>query len=328
MSKVVMIGASGHWQYARDGLQAFKEAAIAGIAPGSEDEDCTQPTAALGLSKGQLFADYRQMLDQIRPDVAIVNPRFYLNGQVLGECMQRGVHCFVEKPITFYLKELKRLRRVQQQTNVQVCSMMAYRYNPAFYELYRQVQAGAIGEPLLITAQKSYRLGRRPEWMHSREFFGGLVLWVGIHAIDWLHWITGGGLETVTALQTTKGNRNHGEMESSALCLYKLANGGQASINMDYLRPGKAPTHGDDRLRVAGEKGLLEIMNDRLVLTTHEHEPGELPLAPPVNIFADFLRQVNGQGLCRISTTDVFEVAETAIKSRMAADREKTIKLT
>ena len=47
-------------------------------------------------------------------------------------------------------------------------------------------------------------------------------------------------------------------METATASVLQLDNGGLATLRVDYFRPETAPTHGDDRLRLAGTKGIVE----------------------------------------------------------------------
>jgi len=240
--------------------------------------------------------------------------------------MERGIHCFVEKPICFNLEELEDIERLSAKGEAQIAAMMYYRYQPAFDAAIQAVRAGKIGEPLLITAQKSYKMGVKPAWMHSRAKFGGIIPWVGSHAIDLVYLLTGGELAAVTAETSTEGNRGFGDVESAALCCYTLNNGGSASINIDYLRPESALTHGDDRLRVAGEKGVVEVLNEKAFLLTDDGE-AELLLSDEVSIYADFIGQIAKGVACRIPAKDVFGVAKLCIQTQNAAHLNRAISL-
>ena len=198
--------------------------------------------------------------------------------------------------------------------------MRALRYNPAIYAAHEVYKKNIIGEPLLITAQKSYKLGTRPDFYKKRKTYGGTILWVGIHAIDWVYWFTEGGIRDIDAGHTRKFNNNHGELESAALIFYRLKNGGLAGINIDYLRPDKASTHGDDRIRIAGEKGIIEVMNNKALLITSNEET-EIALQPEKNIFSEFVNQILNKDKCLVSAEDTFRVTELAIKSQNAADK-------
>ena len=52
-------------------------------------------------------------------------------------------------------------------------------------------------------------------------------------------------------------------------------------MNLDYYRPAGAPSHGDDRIRLAGTEGVLEVSGGKVTLITAEEtqvwEPKEAP---------------------------------------------------
>ncbi|MDT8391756.1 MAG: Gfo/Idh/MocA family oxidoreductase [Lentisphaeria bacterium] len=323
MKSIVIIGASGHWPYAIRGLGAYADARLVGIAPGlAEETDQVKTTFKDQLSAGvPFFADHTTMLDQIRPDVAVINPYFYLNGPITIQCLERGIHCYTEKPLTFYREELDTIKALISEKGLRLSTMLAYRYRPAFQAVVQAVKEGRIGAPIQIAAQKSYKSGPKPEWQHRRSQFGGLIGWVGSHALDWINWVTDNGVGEVMALETTRDNHGNGEMESSAIVMMRLDNGGQAAANIDYLRPRGADSHGDDRLRIAGGKGVVEVLNGQAKLLTHDHGEEELPLEEPLEMFAEFLKTIGAPSHpYRQTHEDVFALTELCIRAQEAAD--------
>ena len=99
--------------------------------------------------------------------------------------------------------------------------------------------------------------------------------------------------------------------------------------NLDYLRPESAPTHGDDRLRIAGSEGVLEVFGaeDRVHLITGLDGPRELELPEPVDFFADFLDELSGKGEHLISQADAFRLTEICLKAREAAETGQWVPL-
>lgn len=322
MKKIVIIGASGHWPYAIRGLYAYPEARIVGIAPGrAEEMDTIKATFESQLSGGvPLFDDYLTMLDEVEPDVAVINPYFYLNGAITIQCLERGIHCYTEKPITFYRDELEHIQALVAAKDLKLSSMLNYRYVPAFYAAFCAIKDGRIGTPIQITAQKSYKSGPKLEWQHSRKQFGGLISWVGSHALDWINWVTDNGIGEIKAMETTQDNHGNGEMESSSIVLMRLKNGGQAAANIDYLRPKGAPSHGDDRLRVAGIDGVIEVQNGKTTLVTADGVE-TLPLEAPKQMFAEFLKTLDDPTTpYRQSLDDVYALTDVCIRAQEAAD--------
>lgn len=325
--KAAIIGTSGHIDLALEVRDRMPQVTFVGVAPGSADEDAREFFVdQLEASLIPWYDDYRRMLDREKPDLAVVAPFFFLQSRIASECLERGIHVFVEKPMAVSAEQLERLRRAHAAGRAALCPMLAYRYHPAFHAAWRAIQEGLVGEPLLITAQKSYKLGSRHPMYTHRATYGGTIPWVAIHAIDWIHWFTGGRMTEVSAAHTASGNRGHGEMESSGSCFYRLANSGSAILSFDYFRPPGAPTHGDDRVRVAGDKGIVEIANGEAVLLGPE-QPRRLEKEEPVSLFQDFVRSIEQGTTPRITAAEAFAVTEIALRTREAADTKAPVML-
>ena len=319
--KIGMIGGIGHNGYVFDGVRASAGAVIVGVAPGPGEANAD--TLARRVERldqtPKVFTDYRTMLDEQKPDIVTIACHYADHAGVAIDAIERGCHVFVEKPMATTFEDLDRLERAFKNAKVQLSCMLGLRYEPAFTTAWRAVEHGAIGEVRLMTAQKSYKLGRRPAWNHDRDRFGGTIPWVGSHAIDWLHWFTGAQFERVYATHSTIGNRDHGELEATALCHFSMANAVFGGVNIDYLRPAKASSHGDDRIRLAGTNGVMEVSAGRAHLID-EHGPQDLPLEPKREIFAEFIDQVEGTATSLISADDAFLTTKACLLARQSAD--------
>lgn len=324
--KAAIIGTSGHIDLALEVRDRLPQLSFVGIAPGSADEDAREfYVDQLEPSLIPFYEDYHRMLDREKPQVVVVAPFFFLQSRIACECLERGIHVFVEKPMAVSQDQLERLRRAHALGKADLCPMLFYRYHPAFHAAWRALNEGLIGEPILITAQKSYKLGSRHAMYTHRATYGGTIPWVAIHGIDWIHWFSGGGITQVAASHTAAGNRGHGEMESSGACLFRLANSGCATLTFDYFRPGSAQTHGDDKVRIAGEKGVLEVAGGEATLFTHDAPPRRLEKEEQLSLFQEFIRHVQEGTAMRITAEDAFTVSELALRSREAADARSTI---
>ena len=108
-----------------------------------------------------------------------------------------------------------------------------------------------------------------------------------------------------------------------------MSNGGTAMINIDYLRPEKATTHGDDRLRVIGSEGVLEIKDSgkRVELISSSHEPFDIPLPEEKSFFADFVGELRGEGRHILSPEEPFEMTRVALLAHQSAKQNRIITL-
>ncbi len=321
-----MIGGIGHNGYVFDGVRASTGARIVGVAPGPAEKDAdslARQAERIGQSP-KVFDDYRHMLDDEKPDIVSIACHYADHAAVAIEVIERGHHVFIEKPIATTLEDFDRLERAFQNAHVQLSCMLGLRYEPAFTTAWRAVDHGAIGEVRLMTAQKSYKLGARPAWTHDRDRYGGTIPWVGSHAIDWLHWFSGAPFERVFATHSTRANHDHGALEATALCHFTMANEVFGGVNIDYLRPLKAPSHGDDRIRVAGTAGVIEVAAGRAHLID-EHGPRDLELEPKREIFAEFIDQVEGSAMSLISAEDALLTTKACLLARQSADEGRVV---
>lgn len=326
--KVCMIGSTGHTKYVLNGLEEYKEAELVGIAPGSAGESMDDLYKRAGRSgfNPKLFENYMEMLDILKPDVVAVACHFHNHASVTVQAMSRGIHVFVEKPVATTLEDLDLVKEAYRCSGVQLATMFGIRYKPAFLTAKKLISEGKIGTVRLMNAQKSYRLNERSELFHNRDTYGGTIPWVGSHAIDWMYWLSGEQFCSVYATHSTKANRDHKDLEATALCHFTFGNEVYGSASIDYLRPQQAPTHADDRIRVVGTNGVLEVKEEKVFLINDEFEGiQEMPLLPPQEILADFLRQLDGTGTCIISAEDSFMVTEACLKARQSADEGRIV---
>ncbi|TDF93181.1 Gfo/Idh/MocA family protein [Paenibacillus piri] len=327
--QLAIIGSTGHINYVMDGLRELPEVRLVGVSPGSEGEPIGKLTerAAREGHEPTVYADYRELLDKARPDVVAVACFFHDHAKIAAEALRRGIHVFVEKPVATSLDDLAMLREAYRNAGgAQLAAMFGIRYNPAFYTAWHAVRDGAVGGIRLMHAQKSYRLGSRGEHFKRRETYGGTIPWVGSHAIDWVHWFSGARFETVYASHSAMHNQGNGELEMSAACQFTMSGQIAATVSIDYLRPAAAPTHGDDRIRIAGTEGVLEVRGGQVLLINGEQEgERELPLLPKADIFADFVRQIAGTGTCLVSAEQSFYVTEACLKAVISADENRVV---
>lgn len=321
MLRVCIIGGSGHYRYVLEGLDA--RVALVGYAAGSDGEDLGKLAAMLqerGIA-APCFDDWRDMLDAVQPDIVAVNSHFGDHARINSECLQRGHHVFSEKPVATTLEDLATLIEAHDASGKHFAAMFGIRCKPWFLTAHAAIQTGRIGEVRLMHAQKSYKLGKRPAFFARRERSGGLIPWVGSHAIDWLQWLSGESFISVAASHSRAHNSGNGDLEVSAQCLFQMSNDVAATVSIDYLRPGTAPSHDDDRIRIAGTRGVLEVRDGKTLLLNDEAEGvQQLPLLPEQSIFASFVDQVLGTGLCIVSSDDAFSATYASLMAREAAD--------
>lgn len=319
--KLCMIGCRGHYGIVLDDLPALPEIEVAGISSGCGDavSPLKEACAKLGRSPAE-YGDWRRMLDELRPDIVCIDGPFELHAEMCEEALKKGIHVVCEKPIALEIAGLRRIERAFTEAGgVHLTAMMNLRYNPAFLSAWKAVKGGAVGKLKSIYTRKSYKLGKRSDFFKSRPSYGGTIPWVGAHSIDWTCWFSGSKFKTVRAIHTCEDNSGNGALEVAAQCQFTMENGVMALADIDYLRPAGASTHGDDRIRVAGTKGVVEVAGGRALIID---AAGERELEPVQggSVFVDFVRQIQGRSASLIGAGDVFAVTEACLLARESAD--------
>lgn len=315
--KAVVIGGSGHFEYA---LVDNNLVQLVAFAPGHNSEDLSRIASALPHLKS--YVDYRQMLDAEAPDIAVINPHFNLNGAIVLECLKRNIHCFCEKPVSLESAELEAIEEAYERANVHLGTMMIHRYEPWFNAAREAIVAGEIGRPIQVSAQKSYKMGLKAGWMQKKEQFGGIIPWVGAHALDLAYWMVGSAFKMDGAQQTVFGNAGQGQVESAAQVQFSWDEEGFGMLLLDYLRPGNSHSHGDDRIRVVGEHGIIEVMHSKAQMLSQTMGAKELAPIEGVGLFEDFVHQVATGNATRLSAKESFNVARWCIEAEALATKQ------
>jgi predicted dehydrogenase len=326
--KVAFIGLKGHQGVA---LGQIKEAGctLAGVC---DDHDASLAAVAkwpAATPETRVFTDFRLLLDTAKPDIVVEAGTDNQRAAIIAACAERGIHVLAEKPLAFTIEELDELQNAVKAHGIHLSMLLTMRFEGAYRLVREQVAAGAVGTVCQASMQKSYRLGNRPEWQRSKDTFSGIIPFIGIHALDLIRWTSGREFNAAMAFQGNTGHPELGDMEDNACVALKLDNGGSAAVRLDYCRPAAAPTHGDDRLRIAGTDGVIESLDcgSRVNLITATGKPRELALPPAGRQFVNFVRSIENREACAVPAADCFRMTEVVLKIRDAARQGAAVSL-
>ena len=323
--RIGCVGAWGHLDSVLQELEGFPDSRVEVVALAK-----VLPEEDFGgfRVKAPLFDDYRVMLREVRPDVVVVSTRLDLITPIAIEAAGTGCHLICEKPLALAHEGLSALAEAVRVNKVQCIAMLGARVNPVLAAAKRLVEEGVIGEVVLANARKSYKWGTRPEWFGRRAVYGGTIGWVGIHGLDFIHTVTGQDFTQVAAMQSNKVHPERPDCEDNAVLAMKLANGGHATLSMDYLRPQAAATHGNDYLRVVGSKGVLEadMSNGRLIVTTQDCSEREVATGAAGPFYAEFYEHLlAGRKEPVADKRKAFYLTHVALCARDSADEGKIV---
>jgi len=280
------------------------------------------------LATAQPYQHWRHLIEHAMMDVCCVAGESGGRVEPLLALIERGVHVVSEKPLVTTLADLERLRAAFAKSRSQVTMLLELRHQPKNVRVREIIQRGDIGEVCQVTTQKSYKWGQRAEWFGSRARLGGTIPYIGIHSLDTIRWVTGLDFIHLAAIHGKIARPEMGETECHASVLGEMSNGASVTARIDYLRPAKAPTHGDDRLRVVGTKGVVEVNEgDETISLIAGDKMERIPFGETENLFVEFVKFLRGGAVPRITADDCLRSTEIALRAREAADETRMIAL-
>lgn len=140
------------------------------------------------------FADYRQMIDELRPQAVIVSSPVTLHEQMCLHALDRGCHVLVEKPLSNSIESCRRIMERAKEQGLSLGVGFNHRFYPAIQYLVQMLRDGTIGaiDHLRIYGGHDGINNFRADWMYKSELSGGgCMMDVGIHMTDLARFIAG-----------------------------------------------------------------------------------------------------------------------------------------
>ncbi|HIS68619.1 MAG TPA: Gfo/Idh/MocA family oxidoreductase [Candidatus Gallacutalibacter stercoravium] len=324
--RIGIVGGAGHGGTAVEAAARLAQETYCGYCPSYAGEDLT--ALEEGMRRARLapprFSNYMELVERAQPDVLVVDSMFCDHDKITAYALRRNIHVYCDKPLALTLGGLRTLKQAARQSKATVWAMQTMRYDPWMYTAHCLMQQQAVGQVRMLHCQKSYRLGKRAPFYYDRSTFGGIIPWIAIHGIDMIRYLYPAQFLTAYARHSRLGAGNRGDLgdlELTAMCMFTMEDEVAAQVQADYLRPESAPTHGDDRVRVVGSEGMLEVRGEQVYLINKDHAGLEpIPLRTPPLIFEDFIHTLQGKGSGLFSQEESFYETQVALLARQSAD--------
>jgi len=222
------------------------------LAAGS---DISPEAVARAEEKGlQGYTDWRQMLDEIRPDaVSICTPPF-LHREMAVECLQRGIHVLCEKPMAATLEDAEALAAAAAQAKTKLMIAYCHRFHGPVMKLKEVLDTGILGRPVFFrgafTGVIQFTTNHRA---NLRMAGGGSLMDNGSHAADLYQYLLGKFARVSCRAGTLLQDM---ETDDVGIILFTGENGCFGEIIAGYSLPGELT-----EWIITGEKGILTLPN-------------------------------------------------------------------
>ena len=254
----------------------------------------------------KFYSSYTKMLDEAKPDAAIITTENDKHLEIVRACAKRHIHVSMEKPMATSAADAREMQRLAEAAGIKLMVNYWNAWVPSTHELYRRASVSRDAGPVQrIIVQyghqgpKEIGVSREfADWLYDPVKNGaGALMDFGCYGAEWAVWLKGLPARVYATSRKLKPEQ-HNAVEDDA------------TIVLDYpdstaiLEPSWSWPHGMDRVYVFGTKASLLATRDTLFTRTastqgNDNPDGErLPLTPPpreasnpIAYFVDHIRR-------------------------------------
>jgi predicted dehydrogenase len=208
------------------------------------DTDAQRVSRATAGRSIRGFATVREMLAEVRPQLASVVVPTQAHEAVAFELMAAGVNLLVEKPIAASVAAGERMAAAAERAGALLTVGHIERFNPAVQELKRRLEEGQGGEVIQVRAR---RVGPFPHRIRDV----GVIHDLAPHDIDIMRYLLGDDVEMVFADARRHINTDNEDLFVGVL---RFRRGAMGMLDINWLTPAK-----ERSLTVLCQKGMFAL---------------------------------------------------------------------
>jgi predicted dehydrogenase len=227
--KVAVIGAGAIADDHLKCLRSFSNVELVGIANRS-GHNLHHYAEKYGIRSA--YTDWQVMLDRTSPDAVWIITSIESLPGISEEVISRGHHCFIEKPVSLYSGDIKKLADLADQKKVKAMVGFNRRfYYPILQSWLLSKTAGSLCGMHIEVNEDLCRV--KEKGRHSPNVIDRWVVANSIHLIDLLD-LFGGSVDVQNIIRT-----RHDNSDGMSFHLHAYMRGGQAigSIRGDWASP-------------------------------------------------------------------------------------------
>jgi UDP-N-acetylglucosamine 3-dehydrogenase len=216
------------------------EARLVGVA----DQNETVAKAIAERYNTKAFTDYRQLLDEQRPEAVTIAVPTSCHMEIAMEVIRHGIHVLIEKPITFSVDEAKVIIEAARKAKVQLMVGHIERFNPAVIALKKHLLDDELGHVFQVDAR---RQGPLPERINDV----GVVVDLAVHDLDIMRYLT---QAEITRVYAETEHRVNSQKEDLLSGVVRLSNGTIGTLLINWITPTKIR-----EFYATGERGMFKV---------------------------------------------------------------------
>jgi predicted dehydrogenase len=225
----------------------------------------------------RVYDDLGLMLDGEAPDFVDIASPPLLHAESIRAALNSGAHVLVEKPLCLELADFRQLSRLASEKSRVLMCVHNWKYAPPYAVARRAIEQGRLGEIWFISIDRMRTEpagagGAGGKWRSSRASGGGILIDHGWHVFYLMQWLLNGAAPQ--SISARLGMIGASDVDDVADMRIVFQGGAIARAHLSW----RAPVRRTSAL-IYGERGILEIEGERVVLTERGGSVEDLSVA-------------------------------------------------
>jgi len=256
--RVGVIGRTGRGDYGHGLDVVWKDIERAEVVAVADEDAKGRAKAAKRLATNNAYADYHVMVNEQRPDIVSVAPRWIdCHRDMVLACAEAGAHVFLEKPMCRTLREADEIVAAFERKGLKLAIAHQRRYSATTERILELIGEGRLGDVLELRARGK----------EDSRGAGFDLMCLGTHTMDLMRLIAGDARwcfaevrqdgRPITKKDVREGIEGYGVVAGDEInAVYRFG-----GLVMGYFSSHRARHGASQRwgLRIYGSKGIISI---------------------------------------------------------------------
>ncbi len=204
----------------------------------------------------KFYEDYRAMLAETRPDVAVILTPHPFHAAIAIDCLEAGCHVLVEKPMAVQVAEADAMIAAAERAGCLIAENFQHRHRPDVKAARRLIGEGELGRLLHLDMTASWprtaiyykQVSWRGTWAGEG---GGVLMNQAPHNLDLICYLLGMPKRVVAWTRTIL---HRIETEDTVQAMLEWPSGTLGSLHISTAEAGRP-----ERLEIVGTGGYLQL---------------------------------------------------------------------
>jgi predicted dehydrogenase len=261
-----VIGTGGRGSHLLRGVLQQSNTKVLGLCDIKPDRLDKAATAA-AKDNPRTFTDWRRILDLKEVAAIFIATPPHLHSEMAVAALKAGKHVYCEKPIGVTAEQVRALVRAAKGSNKVFVAGQQMRSMANLREAVDKIRGGAIGEILMVKAQRHAssdlnHQGTSADWYFDVTKSGGYLIEQSVHNLDACNWVVGAHPARAAGFGGAMLYKNDPPGRTIMDCAnltYEYTNGVKLSFTQNVFHPRNMPNN-NQYIYVYGSQGAVDLL--------------------------------------------------------------------